>query len=103
MSEPVQEKMELVSPATHPLAAELHQKVMDLHAELLVTTPEFPSLLRTIHKHTMDSVLCMVLSEEEIAVIVKGYEKQAQVTIVAEKSASVKKSLKGKTITTDMI
>ncbi len=94
---------EQVEPATHPLAQELHQKVMDLHAELLQTTPEFPGLLRTIHKHTMDSVLCMVLSEEEIAVIVKGYEKQAMITIVSESAAKGKKALKGKAIDVSMI
>ena len=97
------EAEQAVVPTTHPLAQELHQKVMDLHAELLVTTPEFPSLLRTIHKHTMDSVLCMVLSESEIAVIVQGYEKQAMVTIVSESAAKSKKALKGKTIDVSMI
>lgn len=89
-------------PVTHPLASELHQKVQDLHAALLAATPEFPSLLRTIHKHTQDSVLCMCLSEEEIAVIVKGYEKQAQVTIVSEAQAKAKK-VKARDITADMI
>lgn len=88
---------------THPDAAYIQGKIMELRTALEAQVPNIGELLKIIHDKVKSTPeLCMVLSEEEIAVCVKGYEKQSQVTIIAEKMKGSKK-LKAGDITPDMI
>lgn len=74
-------------------------EIAKLEEALHKTLPDFPNLLRNIHKQLRANPDCVtLLKEEEIAVVVKSLEKFSATQIVGDtvKSASKPASLKKK-------
>jgi len=82
-------------------AAEIAQKVSALEQALHAKLPNFPILLRDIHKQLSQNPDCVtLLKEEEIGIIIRGLEEFTQVRLITDKvkkaassPASVKKQL----------
>lgn len=79
---------------------QLQEKVGSLQTALLEAHPRMPVLLKEIHNNLkQDEELVTLLSEDEIAIIVQGLQKQTNTTIllsVAKKGTG--KSLKKTTL-----
>ena len=82
----------------------LHESIAKLAELILTAHPTLPVLLKTIHKQiAADPELAIILSEEEIGIIVNGCKLQTKTEITTSviKSAS-KASTKKKPLTLDM-
>lgn len=63
---------------------EVLEKLVSLEEALKANTPNIATLLRDIHaKLKADPDVVTILSEEQVAVIVKGLQKQTSTTIAA--------------------
>ena len=79
----------------------MQEKLASLEAALLEGTPNMPILLQDIHSHLRTDIeLTSLISEEEVAIIVKGLSVQTNSVIAAKalKSESGKKALKNITV-----
>ncbi len=81
-------------------AFEIREKLAQLEAGLLETTPNIASILRDIHRTLKaDSDLVTILSEEECSILVRGLKKQTSTAIATSAVKSKpKKSLKSMTL-----
>lgn len=84
----------------------IKMQVASLQAALVANTPQIPGLLREIHKQLATNPDCVtLLTEEEIASIVQGLEKQADTVLVettVKAATSAAKSVKAKMKTMDL-
>lgn len=75
-------------------AFEIKEKLAQLEAALLTTTPDMPTLLRDIHRNLkQDPELVTLLTEEECSVLVRGLKKQTNTEIATSAVKSPKKAL----------
>lgn len=84
----------------HPKLAELLPKLAALEASLLANDPKMPGHLKEIHKYLIQfEELAHLLTEEQIALIMDGQQKQTGIRLAAEtssgKGSASAKSLKG--------
>lgn len=80
---------------------QISEKILSLQSALLESNPRMPVLLQEIHRAIKnDPAVVTVLTEEELAIVVSGLQRQTQTTIVATQakpSAAAKKALKNVT------
>jgi len=81
-------------------AYEIKEKLAELEAALLASTPDMPLLLQRIHKQLKaDPDLVTILSDEEAGILVRGLKKHTSTVITAAAvKAKPKKSLKQMTL-----
>ena len=85
-NESAQERRE----ANHPLVMEM----AELQAALDSNVPGFATILKRIHeKLRADPAVVTLMSEEEIAVVVKGLSRHSQIEVVAPKAVKDAKKL----------
>lgn len=80
---------------------QISEKILSLQSALLEQHPRMPVLLQEIHRNIKnDPAVVTLLSEEELAIVISGLQKQTQTVIVATQakpSAAAKKALKNVT------
>lgn len=81
-------------------AFEVREKLAQLEAGLLETTPNIAVLLRDIHRNLKaDPDVVTLLTEEECSILVRGLKKQTSTSIATTAAkAKPKKSLKSMTL-----
>jgi hypothetical protein len=73
---------------------QISEKILALQTALLEAHPTMPVLLHEIHRNLKnDPAIVTLLSEEEVAIVVSGLQKQTQSTIV---TAAVKPTVAAK-------
>lgn len=89
-----------------PIVASVRQRLGEIQAKLLVQDPNLPVHLSAIHTTLLQyEELAHLLSEDEIAVLIKGMEKHSGTELVAaaiSKKSGPKSVPKGKTISDDL-
>lgn len=82
---------------------QVQEKILALDAAMKAANPEMPTLLRDIHTQLRnDPDVVTLLSEEEIAIIVQGLDKQTGNNLVA-KVMSGSKRISAKSLSIDDI
>lgn len=77
------------------IGEQLRESVLSLQSALLSAHPMMPTLLQTIHRQLKaDPTLCIILTEEEVGIIVSGLKKQTLTTIATSTSKSKTKTIK---------
>jgi len=77
-----------ITPApVHPKLLGLQEKISSLQAALLAADPKMPTHLRAIHTELIQyEELSHLLTEDEIAVILDGQQRQLGIVLAAETS-----------------
>ena len=71
----------------------IREKLATLEQALLDASPNMPTLLRDIHRELKaDPDIVTILSEEEVAVLVKGLKKQTSTEIATKAVKTTKKA-----------
>ena len=72
--------------STSTQTSEIHTKLASLQEALLSASPNMPTILRDIHRNLKsDPALVTVLTESEVAIIVRGLKKQTSTEIATQK------------------
>lgn len=87
---------------TNTVSADMQEKILALEAAVKQRLPNMPMLLKEIHGALRKDPDCVtLLTEQEIAVLISGLERQTNTYIVSTVTKSKSAASKLKTLTAD--